>query len=366
MTTGALQSLIDKYTAWTPGIGGSQSSAWQPNANDPSAAMFGIGAPHIYWQPSPGSDTPQSVGSSSSSGDQGLPGGSSSGAGGALGAGSTGSTSGGALSGTPNFTSGDQYDQYLNGLASANNIGSSNGWSSGGWQDVAPFVSPVASTLAGLLGGPLAALGTSLLLKPSSASQAANLSSNSQGAMGMQLPGDLGMTDFTPDGVPLPAAHPDDLHNYSQDNGSAYGGNSGGGSAGGGSSSGSGNSYGGYGSTVSFDGGGVLRDETGHHPIFMASGGSVAQVARPSFGAFMSGPMRTDPRTAQFADELKQAMGEMAAALKGDPQAAKVKAYFQANFVEPVEEALAKKDAAGAMRLCVAMMNEAHAIVQGK
>lgn len=395
----ALQALLDKYAAWTPGSGVQQLPGWQPdNLNDPSAAMFGFGAPHVYWQPPPPPPPTQSSilpPTGGRSGDQGLPGGGlaalTSGGGnyagppgwsdGISGAGGLGNGAGlgngyGSMGSEPGSigsgTAGGSRDYtdtnaYLDGLASANGL-TRDDPNASSWM---PSGGAIGSILGGLIGGPIGAVGGYFLgntLGSSKLDQAVQGTMN-QGAMGMQLDGGYGGTAFTPDGSDPGGGHAVDSTGFvdgaGQNNSYSNTSQSGGGGGSGWSEGGTHDTGGGqYGQVVNLSGG--LELYRPQHSS-LAAGGSVAQaIGGRAFGKFMSGPMQTDPRTAQFAAELKQAMTELATGLKDDPQAAKVRAFFQANYVEPVEVALRKKDAESAMRLCVAMLNEAHRIAQGE
>jgi hypothetical protein len=404
--SGALQALLDKYSAWTPGSGVQQLPAWQPdNMNDPSAAMFGFGSPHVYWQslppPAPTKATilPPTGGNS---GDQGLPGqgigsaasgaggnysGPSYSSGGLEGAGGLGNGMGlgngfggfgsapgsiGGFGGTGGSGGYEGSDSYLSGLESA------NGLNRGDYDlsSYTPSWRTVGSVTGSVAGGPIGGLIGGLLgsaFDPSKTEQAVQ-GTMSQGAMGVSIPSSTGGTPFTPDGSDPGGGHAVDSSGFVDGAGqnssySEYGTHApAGGSGGSGWSEGGTHDMGGgqYGGVTDLSGGSSLRAL--HHDVSaLAHGGSVAQaVGGKAFGRFMAGPMQSDPRTAQFAAQLKQAMSELAVALKGDRQASKVRAFFQANYVEPVEAALRKKDAEGAMRLCVAMMNEAHRIEHGE
>lgn len=389
MSNSALDSLIAKFSSWTPGSGYNSSiAAWQPaNMSDPSASYFGFGSKPVYWQNASESGSDGQIGpvvNTSSGNDGSLPSSSSSapGSGGSVGGSSSPTLGGGGILDYLSGSGGMPSSGSLSGSSglSLGSLGLGN--SSNSDTDVGSLGSTVNSSTASLIGGllgsavagPLGGILGSLAGKAVTGNtnlQNGVASTANQGAMGSGL-------DFSnvPSGTPFDMSggsvdtSPDDIDaggGWSPSSGGSGSGSSGssGGSSGGGPSI----SDGGFGLELA----GATNGGMGHHyementpTSSKASGGLITGAEKSSggslFGKFMNGPMQSDPRTAKLCAEMKQAMDAVGDVAKG-PQAAKVRSYFATNYVKPIEAAIKAHEPEKAMAGCVAMLNEARQMV---
>lgn len=388
-----LQALIDRYTAWQPGVQSErQNGGWSPSAT--ALAMMGQGTPMNYWQPvDDGSDIPGNP-----AGDGGDP--------------NSGGTDmnglpvgGGGGGGYGNYDGGGGNTQYslpggdYSGFNSPVSDGSGIDWSalSQYLPSSQTLENLLGSSAAGLLGGPLAGMVAGVALNhynpaPKQLPNTPNINDRSQdvssddmdywagtdspnggagqgaderngsdvesdqGGMGS---GSTGNTSSGFKGVYDLSGGMSTMYGSNRSGGSGSGSGSGSSGGGSGGSSGGGDSGGG-----DSGGGGSGNDESFTANEF-ATGGSVNRALPKVADAtviqqFINHGMTAHPQLAQFAGELKQVMGGVQSAMSKRPDGKRMQNYLRAEYLHPIAGALRSNDIPGALKLMTELMEEAH------